>query len=85
MLRLKMSVGILTHSWIFYAAIGILLSSVGAYIYITSGAKAEKAAQDVWETVQRKNMRDSFPQFSEEKISSMVERARKDTFGEKKK
>ena len=43
--------------------------------------RAEKAAQDVWEATMRNAYRETFDGISEEKLSSMLEQARKEAFG----
>lgn len=104
-LRLKMSVASARRSWMFYAAVGILLALVaGTYIHATSrerirleseieslkqmnaemDKKAKTAAQDAWEAMMRNAYRRTFPDISEEKLSSMIEQARERTFGGKK-
>lgn len=44
-LRRKMSVSSVLHSWMFYAAVGVLVSSLGAYAYIDSLEKNRLAGE----------------------------------------
>ena len=79
-----MSMSLVTHSWVFYAATGIFIVSVVIFLYMASGSKAKNAAQDAWEAMMRNALRQTFEGISEERLSAMVESARKETFGDKK-
>ena len=83
-LRRRMSMALVTHSWVFYAATGILIASVVIFLYMASGSQAKNAAQDAWEAMMRNALRQTFKGISEERLSAMVESARKETFGDKK-
>ena len=83
-LRRRMSMALVTHSWVFYAATGILIASVVIFFYMASGSQAKNAAQDAWEAMMRNALRQTFKGISEERLSAMVESARKETFGDKK-
>ena len=83
-LRRRMSMALVTHSWVFYAATGILIASVVIFFYMASGSQAKNAAQDAWEATMRNALRQTFKGISEERLSAMVESARKETFGDKK-